>query len=240
MKKLVTLFVFLVFFFHQIRAQNVGLPDSSIYLSEVKKNLVTKFPKNRVINIIFHGHSVPSGYWSKQEVHGNESYPNLLLMKIRKAYPYAVVNVILTAMGGENAVKGEKRFLTDALVHHPDVIVIDYALNDIGLPLNQTKMAWQKMIEECLKRNIKVILVTPSPDQRISILKPGNKLLLNAEQIRDLAVKYQVGLADPFASFQAIMKKENTIVPYMSHVNHPNEKGHEVIANLLFNWFKPD
>lgn len=219
-------------------AQEITLPDKSSYLSDIKKELKTVFPKNRTINLVFHGHSVPSGYWSGSKVHTLESYPNLLLGKLKAIYPYAVVNVILTSIGGEWAEKGQKRFVSDVLPYKPDVLFIDYALNDMGIGLERSKVAWSKMIEEALENNIKVVLVTPSPDQRQDITDPNNKLALHASQIRELALKYQVGLADPFAEFQKIQKEQGSVKEVMSHVNHPNQKGHDIIAEQIFQWFK--
>ncbi|WP_187260673.1 SGNH/GDSL hydrolase family protein [Pontibacter beigongshangensis] len=220
------------------QCQSLKSAGSSVYLSEVQQELKTVFPNNRRINLVFHGHSVPSGYWSRQEVHTLESYPHLLLSKLKQEYPHAVINVIITAIGGEYAEKGQPRLATDVLPHKPDVLFIDYALNDMGPGLERSKVAWEKMIEEALRHNIKVILVTPSPDQRQDLKNPDNKLAQHAKQIRALAAKYRVGLADPYAEFEKIAKTEGTVEPYMSHVNHPNQRGHTVIAEELLKWFK--
>src|SRR5690606_22512390 len=112
------------------------------------------------------------------------------------------------------------------------------ALNDMGTGLERSGAAWEKMIEAALNSNMKVILITPSPDQRQEIKDPNNKLALHAEQIRKLAVKYKVGLADPFSDFQKIAQTPGGIENYMASVNHPNEKGHEIIVKQLFEWFK--
>ena len=149
-----------------------------------------------------------------------------------------MINIITTSIGGEWAEKGQKRFKKEVLPYKPDVLFIDYALNDIGIGLERSERAWSKMIEKALSKNIKVILVTPSPDQRQDITDKNNVLALHAEQIRKLAAKYQVGLADPFARFQEIAKLKGSVKDYMSHINHPNEKGHDLIAEELFKWFK--
>ncbi|RZK40959.1 MAG: SGNH/GDSL hydrolase family protein [Pedobacter sp.] len=219
-------------------AQSKKLADSAVYLQDIKTVMHSIFPDNRIINIVFHGHSVPSGYWADREVRTLESYPNLLLKELKKHYPYAVINIILTSLAGEHSINGARRFAVDALAHKPDVVIIDYALNDIGLPLQNVKSAWEEMIKLAIEKNTKVILLTPSPDQRINMLEKGNKLSLNAEQIRSLAMKYQVGLADPFVKFQQILREMGTTFSYMSHINHPNEAGHAIIANELIKWFK--
>ncbi|MEL7587298.1 MAG: SGNH/GDSL hydrolase family protein [Prolixibacteraceae bacterium] len=214
--------------------------DQPDYLAAVKKELNSKWPNNRTINLVFHGHSVPAGYWHNSEVHTLDSYPNLVLTRLKEIYPHAVINVIITAIGGEYAEQGQLRLKTDVLPHKPDVLFIDYALNDIGTGLERSRVAWEKMIAEAVKANIPVILMTPSPDQRQDILTLEGPLVRHAQQIRELAGKYHVGLADPFKEFQRIAREEGSIESYMSHVNHPNRKGHEIIANEIKAWFLPD
>lgn len=210
--------------------------DSSTYLADIKRELTIQWPKNRTINIVFHGHSVPAGYWHNHEVHTLESYPHLLLGRLKEKYPYAVINVIVTAIGGENALKGQTRMTNEVLAHNPDVLFIDYALNDYFAPIEQVQAAWEQMIQQALAKPCKVILVTPSPDQRIDILDSNNRLNPYVKMIRQLAEKYHVGLADPYPSFQRIAAS-GQLPSFMSHVNHPNQKGHEIIVDQLIRWF---
>ncbi|GAB3943058.1 SGNH/GDSL hydrolase family protein [Spirosoma harenae] len=210
--------------------------DSTTYLADTKKELTVVWPKNRTINLVFHGHSVPAGYWYDHEVHTLESYPNLLLGQLKKQYPYAVINVIVTAIGGENALKGQTRFEQDVLVHKPDVLFIDYALNDRFSDINKIQEAWEKMIQAALSQHIEVILLTPSPDQRIDIVDAKNPLEPFVQLIHQLAEKYHTGLADPYSPFQQIAK-QGKLKEYMASVNHPNKAGHEIIVSELMKWF---
>ena len=220
------------------KGQGGYVADSLQYLASIKTELQAVWPKNRTINIVFHGHSVVAGDQDRHEVHTFESYPFLLLKKLKEKYPYAVINVIITAIGGENSIQGQKRFEKDVLIHKPDVLFIDYALNDRRSGLEKAKEAWEKMIEAALKKNIKVILLTPSPDERVNIISPGNPLELHANQIRQLAMKYHVGLSDTFSQFQKIEKEGGNIKDYMSMFVHPNKKGNEIIADELMKWFE--
>lgn len=217
-------------------AQVGKLPDPQHYLSEVKKELQVLWPKNRTINIVFHGHSVPAGFWHDHEVHTLESYPHLVLKALKEKYPYAVINVIVTAIGGENSLKGSIRFEQQVLSHRPDVLLIDYALNDRFLGLEKAKGAWEDMIKKAVAQNIEVILLTPSPDQRVDLLAADNPLEPHAIQIRELARQYRIGLADPYLVFKQIAER-SAISDYMSHVNHPNLRGHQLIADTIVPWF---
>ncbi len=207
------------------------------YLNDIKTALQKEWPENRTINLVFHGHSVPAGYFKTPVVNTLESYPFQLLKELKALYPYAVINIINTSVGGENSVSGEKRFKSEVLIHRPDVLFIDYALNDRGVGLEKSAEAWETMIKVSLKNKIKVILLTPSPDQRVPILEPGNELERHAIQIKTLSTKYGVGLIDSYRLFREKVVSGDSLSVYMSQVNHPNKKGHLLITEEILKYF---
>jgi acyl-CoA thioesterase-1 len=210
--------------------------ENGTYLDSVRHELTIQWPKSRTINLVFHGHSVPAGYGDRHEVNTLQSYPNLMLKKLKEKYPYAVINVIVTAIGGENSIKGQSRFDSDVLVHKPDVLFIDYALNDRFSDLAKVKEAWEKMVKAALDNNIKVILLTPSPDQRIEINDAANPLEPYIAMIKSLANEYNVGLADPNVKFKEVAS-QGKLKEVMASVNHPNEAGHMIIVQELLPYF---
>jgi acyl-CoA thioesterase I len=165
------------------------------------------------------------------------AYPYQVLKLLKEKYPYAVINIINTSIGGENSVSGQKRFEKEVLIHKPDVLFIDYALNDRGVGLENSKEAWEKMIKSALKKKIKIILLTPSPDQGVNLSDPDNELEKHANQIKELSVKYNIGLADSYSIFKKIKTDCDCIADYMSQINHPNEKGHSLIAAEIMKYF---
>jgi lysophospholipase L1-like esterase len=209
----------------------------SDYLQPVKDELQKKWPNNRTINLVFHGHSVPSGYFRTPEVRTLDAYPYLVLQELKKRYPYAVINVITTSIGGENSAQGEKRFKSDVLTHKPDVLFIDYALNDRKIGLAESRKHMEKMIKEALKKKIKVILLTPSADQTVNLLQPGNELELFATQLKELAATYHIGLADSYSQFKQVLEEKKELSAYMAQSNHPNRAGHELIASEIMKYF---
>jgi lysophospholipase L1-like esterase len=208
------------------------------YLNDLKIEMQKEWPKNRTINIVFHGHSVPAGYFKTPVVNTLSAYPYLVLQKIKSIYPYAVVNVIITSIGGENSISGAKRFDNEVLNHQPDVLFIDYALNDRGAGLEKSYKAWDEMIKKAKRENIKIILLTPSPDQRVDYADANNELKKHSDQIIRLANENQVGLVDSYKAFEFLYNDKEQLEKYMSQVNHPNEKGHELIANEIIKYFK--
>ena len=236
MKRIHFIFLFLMLSLNN-SAQEKGVAEPSDYLKDIKTELNKKWPDNRTINLVFHGHSVPSGYFKTPVVNTMNSYPYQLLKKLKEQYPYAVINIINTAIGGENAVRGAIRFDSDVLIHKPDVLFIDYSLNDLGIGLEKAYKAWDEMIKKALKNNSKIILMTPSPDQRINILEAGNELEQHRNQVVQLAYENGVGLIDSYTLFKEKVEMGDSISEYMSQVNHPNTKGHQLIANEILKFF---
>ena len=220
------------------KKDNNWVVDPLNYLSDINTELKKEWPNNRTINLVFHGHSVPAGYFKTPIVNTFDSYPFQVLKILKEQYPFAVINVINTSIGGENSLSGEKRFESTVLIHQPDVLLIDYALNDRGIGLDQAANAWSKMIEKAIEKKVKVILLTPSPDQRVDMLKQNNELEKHALQIRALAKKYDVGLVDSYEEFRKKVIAGEPVSNYMSQVNHPNEKGNLLIATKIAAYFQ--
>ena len=207
------------------------------YLGDIRQEMQKKWPHNKTINLVFHGHSVPSGYFNTPYVRTMLAYPQQVLEAVKEIYPYAVVNSITTAIGGENAEQGAKRFEQDVLCHNPDVLFIDYALNDREIGLKRSRQAWGEMIKEAQRQGIKVILMTPTPDLTENMLDDNSPLEQYSKQIRDLSVKYGTGLVDSYAAFKQKKKDGRELNAFMSQSNHPNEKGHEVVKELILDYF---
>ena len=89
--------------------------DPATYLAALTNLLRVPWPKNRTINIVCHGHSVPAGYFKTPLVNTFNAYPHLLHVGLKQQFPNAVINVIVTAIGGEAADAGERRFGRDVL-----------------------------------------------------------------------------------------------------------------------------
>ena len=236
MNRNIVVIVLVLFFSVNMYGQEVASKDD--YLGKIKVEMKVEWPKNRTINLVFHGHSVPAGYFKTPIVNTLASYPYLVLKEIKSLYPFAVINIINTSIGGENSESGQKRFESEVLNYKPDILFIDYALNDRGIGLDRANIAWEKMIRAALAQNIKVILLTPSPDQKVDINDDHSILDQHASQIIDLAKNFQVGLIDSYMLFKNKTKEGFRLIDFMSQVNHPNEKGHQLIGNEIMGYFR--
>jgi acyl-CoA thioesterase I len=217
------------------------IADRSSYLRAVCDILRAHWPENRTVNIVCHGHSVPAGYFATPVVDTMNAYPNLLHVGLKRRFPFSVINVIVTAIGGEDSESGAERFARDVLSLRPDVVTIDYALNDRRIGIARARDAWSTMIEAGVAAGAKVVLLTPTPDVTQSAWYDGDdrgQLPAHAEAIRTLAAEYSVALAD---SLTECMRRvaEGDVSDILSWSNHPNRTGHELVARELLRWFPP-
>lgn len=216
------------------------LPDREHYLLDLLQEMLKPWPQNRTINIVCHGHSVPAGYLCTPIVDPLHAYPHLLFVGLKERFAYAMLNVIVTAIGGENSEAGALRFIDEVLTHRPAVVTIDYALNDRTIGLVRAKRAWRIMIELALGRGVNVILLTPTHDlltQRRGDPMWAEELPKHADQVRCLAAEYGVGLADSDAAFHRYLANGGEVTDLLSHINHPNHLGHQLVARELLRWF---
>lgn len=205
------------------------------YLSDFKQKLQVKWPHNKTMNVVFHGHSVPAGYFKTPVVNTLGAYPHLFLKFLKGNYPIAVVNSITTAIGGENAEQGARRFKAEVLALQPDLIFIDYALNDRRIGLTRAATAWQSMIEEALTARVKVVLLTPTPDLSEDLLDGQARLASHVAIIKKLGQDYGIPVVDVYGRFKALKQSGKDISSYMSQGNHPNERGHQVVLSAIVN-----
>jgi len=119
------------------------------------------------------------------------------------------------------------------LSHKPDLIFMDYALNDRRKPLEKVEASWRSMIEEAKKSGVPVVLLTPTGDAAADLAKPGDPLRQRADLIRRLAKDEDVPLADVSAAWLAELGKGTPQDQLLSQPNHPNLRGHTVAADTI-------
>ena len=230
---ILTILLFALYSFLSTETNPVSNGNEPDYLKDFKTQLEKKWPDNKTINVVFHGHSVPAGYFKTPVVNTLAAYPHLFLKYLKENYPFAVVNSIVTAIGGENSEEGTLRFQADILVMKPDLLFIDYALNDRRISVETAEKSWRSMIEMAISARVKVVLLTPTPDLNENILDPKAPLVKYVEMIKKIGAAYEIPVVDVYAEFRKLKENGTDISNYMSQGNHPNEPGHEVVLKTI-------
>ncbi|TWT74406.1 SGNH/GDSL hydrolase family protein [Allorhodopirellula solitaria] len=207
--------------------------SQTIQLEQLHQELQKKWPENRMVRIVFHGHSVPAGYFRTPAVRTFDAYPSLFHRQLCDRYPTAVIDVSVTAIGGEDSISGAQRFERDVLSLRPDLVFIDYSLNDRRVGLEEAAGAWRAMIRAAQRKGVPVVLLTPTPDTREDILDDTTSLAQHARQVRDLGDEFGLPVVDSYAAFARRARAGEDIEHLMAQGNHPNREGHQIVAEQL-------
>ena len=142
---------------------------------------------------------------------------------------------------------GMDRFESDVLSHSPHWIIINFGLNDayqdqgIGgesrIPLTQYRRNIKYYIEKIEEQGGKVILLPPNPLGSKYEQFRIDQVRKYADCIRDIAKEQDLILVDSWELFyghaNAIHTDKNIDFLYLDGI-HPNDEGHELIAEALF------
>lgn len=155
------------------------------------------------------------------------SWGPLLVNWFRNQYPNADISFHNAGIGATNSIFGVHRIDHDLLFHKPDLVVVEFSVNDMNTP--GTKMSYESMIRKILKS-----------DNKPAVLALG--LMTDTgenwqEYHIDVCKNYEI----PYISYR------DAIYPEIENGNitwetlypdevHPNDKGHRIIANLLISF----
>ncbi|WP_417392132.1 SGNH/GDSL hydrolase family protein [Gimesia sp.] len=172
------------------------------------------------------------------------------------------VKVVNSGIGGHTTQQAVARFEKDVLQHDPDLVVIQYGINDSAVdvwrdpPATQSRVSVEqyaanlrKMIRQLKEKQLDVILMTPNslrwiPRMQKLYGKPpydpedvqGFNVLLKsyAAAVRKIAKEEHVPLVDVYAAFENYDKQPNQAADnLLLDGMHPNTKGQKLVADLL-------
>jgi lysophospholipase L1-like esterase len=172
------------------------------------------------------------------------------------------VKVINAGKPSNTTSDARARFEKDVFVHNPDLVIIQFGINDAAVdvwknpPATQPRVSRSQyeanlryMVKTLTERGAHVVLMTPNACRwtettRKYYAKPpyrandpdGFNIVLSdyAGIVRRVARQEGVPVVDVFAAFQAYGKVAGQSVDgLLVDGMHPNSKGHKLIANLL-------
>ena len=176
--------------------------------------------------IVFLGDSLTAGYGIEKE----KAYPQIVENKLKaKGKDIKVLN---GGVSGSTTAGGKSRLGWFLKKSNPDIMVLALGANDglRGLKLSQSEKNLEEIINIAKKKNIKVLLA--------GMRLPPNYGKDYVEQFRSmykkLKEKHSLKMI-PFMLKDVGGRKELNIEDGI----HPNEKGHEVIANTVIKYLEP-
>ena len=185
-------------------------------------------------------------------------YGQLLAVELstRVGSPVTVINA---GVRGDTTAKAAQRWQHDVLDHSPDLVVIQFGINDATIdvwknpPATTPRVSLSEFrghvltfIRDARAHGAQVVLMTPNPlswaprlvelygRAPYDVTDPRGlnvNLTRYAQAIRDLAQAEGVSLVDVWAAHEAFARdhQESLLVDGI----HPNARGHELVARLL-------
>ncbi|MEZ6039205.1 MAG: GDSL-type esterase/lipase family protein [Planctomycetaceae bacterium] len=172
------------------------------------------------------------------------------------------VRVINAGVGGHHTDNARKRFENDVLSQKPNIVVIQFGINDAAVdvwkdpPATESRVSltdYEKNLRHFVRtlvdRRTRVVLMTPNPLRWTPKMRemygkppylPNNvdgfnvKLASYAEAVRQVARTEGVPLIDVYQRFEEFGTIDGQSVDdLLLDGIHPNEKGHRLVADLL-------
>ena len=203
------------------------------------KNVMERAQKGELLNVVFFGGSLTWG--------ANASDPNVsswrgLTMKfLRGKYPRTSWQFKDSAIGGTGSTLGVFRMERDVFRHNPDLVLLDFTLNDNllggekGLH-DERNQSYEAIIRECVKRKVAVLPVF-TVSKKHAEMQDISTLKRRLEHI-ELFKKYNLDYADILGLMNQEYQKGkiDTSVLWpagLFDVTHPHDAGYAAYTELF-------
>ena len=136
-----------------------------------------------------------------------------------------------------------ERFDTNVLDHHPDLVIMDFGINDAAIdprkgssriPLPDYKRNMEYMVTRMQQKGIKVLLMTPNARGGKQKDQLNKTLSQYANVVENLSRTYKTGFVDNLQMFLDYPTKTGkSLDSLLLDGIHPNDTGHEMMASLI-------
>lgn len=213
--------------------------------------------------IAFLGDSVTHGCFDVfMNRHGNidciyaplEGYAAQLQRRLNTLYPAAAASILNAGVSGDSAEGGLARLERDVISRKPDLVIVNFALNDSmsgieKLPAYEKHMT--SIMEKILASGAECILLTPNHmcayvdpvlkdkvlvdiAEKASAVQNGGVLAAYVETAKAAAGRIGVPVADAHAVWDSLSAHGvDTTAMLSNHINHPTVAAHGIFVEAI-------
>lgn len=232
------------------RVANHIRPKQFIHILKIHKNMTNFMEidnmkhidlRNPLIAVL--GDSVSAGHFEANDItkldivqNINDSYVEKFRNLLSKQFPLALINIVNSAIAGDNIKNMNKRLTRDVIAHQPDLVIINATLNwskNRGT-LQDYQFYYENIVQRIL-RETKAEIVLLTPNQSID-----QSLYDRVNIVRHIADKYQLSCVDIYQMWEDVVVEKDLITTLSNQDNHPTPLGHTFIAKAIMQLFKED
>ncbi|MDE5054907.1 SGNH/GDSL hydrolase family protein [Niallia taxi] len=177
----------------------------------------------------------------------SQKWVELFKVGVRNQFPNTDIIVQNSGVGSSTSSHLKANWDTLVTPYAPNLIVIDHGTNDINVPNAERVENYKFFVEKAKELGADLLFVTNAAI-RFDPAPYGNSFTDDtarrdelAQQTRDFARKYRVGLVDANAAFKRFLQNkglgQSTTLLNYDHL-HPNDIGHQIIAYVALLPFK--
>ncbi|MFT5469982.1 MAG: acyl-CoA thioesterase-1 [Verrucomicrobiales bacterium] len=184
---------------------------------------------------LFYGGSITMG--AKASNYGKTSWPALTGQWLKENWPAARITVINKSIGGSGSVHGVMRMDRDLLPHKPDLVFIEFAVNDVG----SVRFAGKEITQGCLEILVrKLKQANPGVTVFLVITAYKDTKRVNQRALHEEVAKhYDLPLIDLQTRYNT-GAENGEIDPdtFMGDYVHPADAGHRGYADWVIEALK--
>jgi len=191
------------------------------------------------LNVVFLGGSLTwgSGATDPQLF----SYRALVGRRLEEHYPQAHFTFWDSAIGGTSSNLAAFRLQRDVIAHRPDLVFIDFTINDGPYDVDDEKLAsYESLTRRVLIETgapVELVILAVKPDLELANRKPRPR---DAKH-KEVAAAYNTPLADAVAYMNAEVQKgrytTDEMWPNVPDTTHPGNKGYQLYSEAVMQSF---
>jgi acyl-CoA thioesterase-1 len=184
------------------------------------------------VTIVALGDSITAGYAVRR------GFPSFWKQMLAEKYPEANIEMINSGISGDTSMDGLARLDWSALAYEPDLVTINFGINDcvLGLGLEEFEMNFVEMVRRIRAGpNSEILLLSSQPLETL----PYDRLVLDYYQsVQRVAKEMDTGFVDVYGSWMARVQEGTPLGSLiLPGLDHPNEAGYRIIAEELMRLF---
>ena len=184
------------------------------------------------VTIVAFGDSITAGFAVRR------GFPSFWKALLAEKYPEANVEMINSGISGDVSLDGLARLDFSVLSYEPDLITINFGINDcvLGLGLDEFEMNFVEMVRRIRAGpNSEILLLSSQPLET----PPYDRMVLDYYQaVERVAREMDVGFVDVYGAWMQRVEKGTPLGSLiLPGLDHPNEAGYRIIAEELMRLF---
>ncbi len=217
------------------------LTEQEIYDLMIERSLITTGNMTRMANVLvraakgeeitcaYIGGSITEGYHDGLTLQEDEKWAKMSTTYLQEQFPDATFNYVNAGISGTPSVLGNVRLTRDVTDHDPDIVFVEFAVNDGGETIY--KNAYESLVRTLLmdERDIAVVLL-------FTIVENGHTCQPHMTKIGENYDLPMISLPDSIW----VEMQEGRMVwdDYSGDGSHPHVEGGKMIRDMVIHYYE--